>query len=56
MADSKRKSLLCQEKKVAVSVNIETAKLDEAIVKAKELVALLREANELTNLISEDKT
>lgn len=52
MADSKRESLLCQEKNVAVSVNVETTKLDEAIMKAKELVALLREANELTNLLS----
>ena len=56
MSDSTRESLFCQKKKVAVSVNIETAKLDEAIVKAKELVALLREANEFTNLISEYKT
>lgn len=54
MSDSTRESLFCQEKKLAVSVNIETAKLDEAIVKAKELVALLREANEFTNKIPID--
>ncbi len=35
-----------------ILVNIEVEKIDEAIKKTKELITLLREANELTNSLS----
>lgn len=39
-------------KLLEVPVNVDIDTLDKAIVKAKELVELLREANELTNSLS----
>ena len=38
---------------INIPINVEVEKLDKAIEKAKELISLLKEANELTNSLSE---
>ncbi|MBO5033053.1 MAG: hypothetical protein J6D08_14480 [Lachnospiraceae bacterium] len=48
-------SKILPKKEITIPVKIDTDKLDEAIVKAKELVALLQEANELTNSLSNNR-
>lgn len=50
--EEKRESKICPSNGINIPVNIEVDKLDEGIAKAKELVSLLREANELTNSLN----
>lgn len=41
-----------KNKRIQIPVSVDTKEMDEAILKAKELVALLREANELIESLS----
>ena len=42
----------CPKNEINIGINVDTEELDSAITKAKELVALLREANELQSSLS----
>ncbi len=50
--EEKRESKICPSNGINIPANIGVDKLDEGIAKAKELVSLLREANELTKSLN----